>query len=201
MMELLKSIITDVLHTLYQSFWFSALLAFLFMFAYKRWKEDGVQKAVGQWIDWFRTESEFRRVFLLALYSSMVLYRTLFNRNLWLNPLVNIFGSWGFYDMEGKFTAEVAENVILFMPLIFLLFLCFRERLLPDPRFGKILRQSMRISFLCSMVIEFLQLFLHLGTWQVSDVFYNTLGGMLGGMIYWMSRRTPKRKRERERCE
>lgn len=30
-----------------------------------------------------------------------------------------------------------------------------------------------------------LQLFLRLGTWQLSDLFFNTLGGFIGGFIYW----------------
>ena len=43
-----------------------------------------------------------------------------------------------------------------------------------------------KTAFLFSLAIEFLQLFLRLGTFQLSDLFYNTLGGVLGGMIYWI---------------
>ncbi|MGH1941946.1 VanZ family protein [Enterococcus faecium] len=35
--------------------------------------------------------------------------------------------------------------------------------------------------------MEFLQLFLHIGTFQLSDLFYNTLGGGIGGVIYYLS--------------
>ena len=47
-------------------------------------------------------------------------------------------------------------------------------------------RKLSRTAFLFSLAIEFLQLFLRLGTFQLSDLFYNTLGGALGGMIYWI---------------
>lgn len=35
-----------------------------------------------------------------------------------------------------------------------------------------------------SLGIEFTQLFLRLGTFQLADLFYNTLGGFIGGIIY-----------------
>lgn len=43
-----------------------------------------------------------------------------------------------------------------------------------------------KTAFLFSVSIEFLQLFLRLGTFQLSDICYNTLGGVLGGIIYWI---------------
>lgn len=50
----------------------------------------------------------------------------------------------------------------------------------------KVLWKSIRIVFIFSFTIETLQLFLRLGTWQLSDLFYNTLGGAIGGLIYWV---------------
>ena len=46
-------------------------------------------------------------------------------------------------------------------------------------------------------MIEILQLLLRLGTFQLSDIFYNTVGGVLGGMCYWgiiKSKRSVKEK-------
>ncbi len=43
----------------------------------------------------------------------------------------------------------------------------------------------MEINFLFFLAIEFSQLFLRLGTFQLLDLFYNTLGGLLGGLVYW----------------
>lgn len=52
--------------------------------------------------------------------------------------------------------------------------------------FTSILWYSTKAAFLFSLTIEFLQLFLRLGTFQLSDLCYNTLGGAIGGVLYWM---------------
>ena len=51
---------------------------------------------------------------------------------------------------------------------------------------GKIILKSIQIAFLSSLTIELLQLFLRLGTFQISDLFFNTMGGLAGGIIYFL---------------
>ena len=41
--------------------------------------------------------------------------------------------------------------------------------------------------------IEMLQLLLRLGTFQLSDIFYNTVGGVLGGLMYCAVMKVRKR--------
>ena len=48
----------------------------------------------------------------------------------------------------------------------------------------KILWYSGKIAFVFSISIEMLQLLLRLGTFQLSNIFYNTVGGLLGGLMY-----------------
>lgn len=43
-----------------------------------------------------------------------------------------------------------------------------------------------------SNITDFLQLFLRLGTFQLSDLCYNTLGGAIGGVLYWMGWKVKK---------
>lgn len=57
----------------------------------------------------------------------------------------------------------------------------------------KILWQSGKIAFIFSISIEMLQLLLRLGTFQLSDIFYNTVGGMIGGLIYCAVMKARKR--------
>ena len=38
-----------------------------------------------------------------------------------------------------------------------------------------------------SISLEMLQLLLRLGTFQLSDIFYNTVGGVLGGLVYYVT--------------
>ena len=46
----------------------------------------------------------------------------------------------------------------------------------------KILWQSWKIAFILSISIEMLQLLFRLGTFRLSDIFYNTVGGVVGGL-------------------
>ena len=48
-------------------------------------------------------------------------------------------------------------------------------------------------AFIFSIVIEVLQLLLRLGTFQLSDIFYNTVGGVVGGVCYWGVMRVRKK--------
>ena len=45
-----------------------------------------------------------------------------------------------------------------------------------------------------SFIIEFTQLLFHLGTFQISDLTYNTLGGAVGGVIYYIGYKIISRK-------
>lgn len=197
MKEIIGTIITNVLTALYQPFWFSVLLSAMFMFLYLYSRSSaseggrGWKEAVKTWLRYFKNEPEFRRLFFFVFYITMILFRTLINRNMWLNPLSSVMGGWWIYKEDSNtgemvLTTECIENFILFMPFTVLLFWNFKKRLLGDTvRFGKTFCVSIAVVFLCSLSIEFLQLFLRLGTFQLSDLCYNTLGGGIGGLIYW----------------
>lgn len=49
------------------------------------------------------------------------------------------------------------------------------------------------VGLIFSVSIEMLQLLLRLGTFQVSDIVYNTLGGMLGGLCYIVGKKVHER--------
>lgn len=155
-------------------------------------------KAVLQrWINEFKTSSRFRKVFILVFYIAMILFRTLLNRDMWRNPVSNVIGVWGLYNENGELTTEAIENLALFIPFTVLLLWSFHEKFLGEG--AKLLRtiwQSIKIVFLFSLTIEFLQLFLRLGTFQLSDLFYNTLGGLVGGLIYWIGYKLTHRDRK-----
>lgn len=58
-----------------------------------------------------------------------------------------------------------------------------------------VLWRSALFSFAFSSALEFIQLFVHLGTWQLSDLIYNTLGGIIGGVIYWVIKKLNRRNK------
>lgn len=183
-MQIISKIVTNVLTALYQPFWFAVILSVLFMFVYKAY--PSIIQATKEWIFWFKSDSTFRRIFFLVFYTVMILFRTLLNRNMWANPVSNVIGVWGLYNAKGELTTECIENLALFIPFTILLLWVARERILPKMTIGLVLWKSTKITFLFSFAIEMLQLFLRLGTWQLSDLFYNTLGGTIGGMIYYV---------------
>lgn len=197
MENIVGTVISNILIALYQTFWFALLLSILFMFIWKNY--SSVKHAVSTWVGWFRIESSFRRMFFLIFYTSMILFRTLLNRIVWLNPVSDVMGGWWIYDKDGKLTTECFENLALFIPFTILLLWTYRERIIGEEvRLTRVLYQSTKIVFLFSFTIEFLQLFLRLGTWQLSDLFYNTLGGFIGGLIYWIGYRIQKHNKHKK---
>lgn len=190
--NILEKIITNVLAALYEPFGFSILLSFFAMFfwlfaydpdsAGKGWKN-----AMVTWYKKFKDSLFFRKLFLLSFVISMILFRTLLNRNLWMNPLSNVTGGWGIWEIvNGKrqLTTECIENVIMMMPFSALMTWTFEEKM--ENGWKKMLWQSAKIAFIFSVIIEMLQLLLQLGTFQLSDIFYNTVGGVLGGLVYYV---------------
>lgn len=183
--ELLSKIITNILTALYEPFGFSILLSFLAMFFYLyAYKPDhagnGWKSAIVTWYTEFKSSVFFRKLFFLSFTTALILFRTLLNRNLWLNPLSDVMGGWSIWatvNEERQLTTECIENIIMMVPFSAMVMWTFYVK-------EKIAYKSLKFSFLFSISIEFLQLFLRLGTFQLSDFFYNTLGGFIGGLMY-----------------
>lgn len=199
--KVIEQICEDVLAAVYQPFWAAVLLAFLFMYVYLYGKEHGWQKRellrrmFGTWMEEFKRSVLFRRLFFLAFYTALILFRTFLNRTIWYDPLEKLFGGWGFQGSR-RMTAEAIENIMLFIPFS-VLFLWMSDA--EKEQFSN--RQAMRravwkttgIVALFSLVIESGQLLFHLGTFQIADLCYNTLGGLIGSALYYIVR-TAKKK-------
>ena len=189
--KVLAKILTNILTALYEPFGFSLLLSFLAMFFYLYAYESmgagkGWKNAIVTWYQKFKESVFFRKLFFLAFVTSLILFRTLLNRQLWMNPLSDVMGGWGIWETvngEQKLTTECIENVIMMMPFSAVVMWTFEEKI--GNGWKKILWKSGKIAFIFSISIEMLQLFLRLGTFQLSDLFYNTVGGMIGGLMYY----------------
>lgn len=202
--HIIKSILTDVLTALYQSVIYSIILTYFISYYYLYTHNPidtgkGIKAANKAWFNYIKESSYFRRLILLILYTSMIIFKTLLYRGIWINPLEDVMGGWWIWkisDVTGKvvITTECFENVMLFIPftIILLLVLTEAKRLLITG--GNILWFSAKVSFCFSISIECTQLLLRLGTWQLSDLFYNTLGGFIGGLIYWIGYRIKHKK-------
>lgn len=189
-MKYLVNVIVDVLSVIYQTAGVSCLLAVLIMCVYMLGRKQGVATVARAWVYQFRQSSWFRRHFFLTFYTCMMLFRTILCRSVWGNPLENVLGIWGLHH-DGKIYTENFENLILFMPFIMLLFWAREEKdHTKDKKVQEVLLNSFEISFCFSLAIETCQLFLKIGTFQLTDLCFNTLGGMIGGVIYWGFERT-----------
>ena len=197
--DLLGKIITNILTALYEPFGFSLLLSFFAMFFYlyayhpteagKGWKS-----AIVTWYQKFKESVFFRKLFFLFFVTSFILFRTLLNRSLWMNPLSDVMGGWGIWKTvngEKLLTTEYIENVIMMVPFSATVLWTFGKKI--GNGWKKILWQSWKVAFIFSISIEILQLLLRLGTFQISDIFYNTVGGMIGGLIYCAVMKARKR--------
>lgn len=182
---MIQEITTDILTAFYEPLWFALLAAVLVMFLILYMKETGknLKNSAETWIRQFRSQKKFRFTFLLAFYTAMILFRTLLNRELWMNPLSDVMGGWLYVD--GAVNSEAVENFVLFIPFILLLFTVCEEK-------EKIILKSAKISFLFSLTIELCQVILRLGTFQFADLFFNITGGIFAGMIFWTARRIKK---------
>ena len=197
--DLLGKILTNILTALYEPFGSSLLLSFLAMFFYLYVYESigagkGWKIAIMTWYQKFKESVFFRELFFLAFVTSLILFRTLLNRQLWMNPLSDVMGGWGIWETvngEQQLTTECIENVIMMVPFSAVVMWTFEEMI--GNSLKKILWQIGKIAFCFSVSIEMLQLLLRLGTFQLSDIFYNTVGGVIGGVCYCVAMKARKR--------
>ena len=136
---IIKKIVTNILVALYQPFWMAVILSafamYLYLFSY--YKEEagkGVREAVRTWITSFRKSLFFRKLFLLFFCISLILFRTVLYRSLWVNPVSNVMGGWWIWkvDTNGEkvLTTECFENIILMFPFTVLLMWTAKEKLI-----------------------------------------------------------------------
>lgn len=189
-MESIEVIIREVLTELYSYAFASVIFAFLFWHFEQYLKEHGAEKTFKTFFRMIREESKNRWRLAFYVYLAMVLFRTLLNRFLWQNTIANVIGKWGLYNADGTIYTENIENAILFIPLSFLFLKVFADQ---------ISRNKLRTTLFAiagfSFSIEFLQLFFRLGEFQLSDLAFNTFGGVVGGLIYYVYSALRKRKK------
>lgn len=192
-MEYINVIMKDLLTMLYQYAGISTILTVLFLFMWKQ-AEEASWRQIGRNIITQLKDKSWQKRFVSTLYTVFVLQRTLFNRSPWGNPLGNIIGHWEFF-VNGVPNYDMFENFMLFIPLYPIV------RISGISRYIKHWRKYLLLSILiipleCSLGIELIQLMTRAGTFQLSDIVYNTIGGVVGGIIYWITHTVKHRKKD-----
>ena len=92
------------------------------------------------------------------------------------NRQVNLIPFSEFLILNGKIDfGEIIMNVIIFVPLGIYAGILFKEWI-----FGK----NIFFFFLTSLIVEGLQFILRVGAFDITDIITNTLGGIIGLMIF-----------------
>lgn len=90
------------------------------------------------------------------------------------------------------FLINVVGNVVAFMPFGFLVPVLYREQRKDVVYLGHFFRSFLFVSvlgFLMSLAVETVQLLTKVGCFDVDDLFLNTVGVMLGYIIYYISKK------------
>lgn len=191
--EIINSVLLKILIAFYQPFGAMLLIVFVVMFAFIYAKEhnlikkDLIKNIFLIWFSYFKESYKFRRVFFIIFFSFMILSRNVLYRDIWVNPLSDIMGGWGIYDINGNLTTEIIENSMLIIPFTIFFLWAFRKELLGDNAgLKKTLWVATRKVGMFALALELFQMLFNLGTFQISDLIYNTLDGTVGGLIYYI---------------
>jgi len=122
---------------------------------------------------------KFLYVILLILYLLLLLQMTLIGR-IHTDPLSAIFLGWlPFKRYNGTWNIDAIYNIFLLTPITF-----FINGVHPFVSQRNWKLQIVILSFLISFFIEINQLIFSIGTFQIADLVYNTLSGVIGGELF-----------------
>ena len=187
MHAIVDRICVNIISALYQYLFVSIVMAALFMLLYMECKKIGLKAVFYNWINEFKKSKEYRRIYALAVYTCLILFRTIFCRQIWGNPIGDVLGNWSLHFSDGTLSTELIENIFLFILFSMLVLWALEDKILKGRKdFLQICYGTIKISFLFSLGIELCQIVLRVGTFQISDLVTNTGGGLIGGIIYWI---------------
>lgn len=153
MYAIVDRICVNIISTLYQYLFVSIVMAALFMFLYIEWKKIGLKAVFYNWINEFKKSKEYRRIYVLAVYTCLILFRTIFCRQIWGNPIGNVLGNWSFHFSDGTLSTELIENIFLFIPFSMLMLWALKDKILKEKKdFCKSVIAQLRFPFYFRLV-------------------------------------------------
>lgn len=177
--------IKALLENLYSSLGAAIFTTLLGSFCWLYYKECGsICKMVANWKQAIKESSDFLRIVLLMFFGFNILFRTIFCREFWVNPLSDIIGNFAIFTSEGKLNEEAVGNILIFIPFSVIYAWNFDFKNKTTRYFLQSIRRTLFVVFVFSCTIELTQFFFKLGALQLSDIVFNTAGGILGCLIY-----------------
>lgn len=132
------------------------------------------------------------RIGLFVLYLCFILMSTVFSRKI-TNPYRNVLTHFFFRSGDVKWNNEIIENVLFFIPYTVFFLLAFRPK--------KPWMAALIVSAATTCLVEFSQLILWLGDFQLADMLHNTIGGMIGCAGWQLAQILAEKKRLGKRKE
>lgn len=176
MLYMLKDILKTVAVSAPVGIIFSAVI--LFIFTLKNYSVKNTLPAMANRLK----KREFRYKFYFLTYLYIIFSRTIVQRRANYEPLSDVLGGWKIF--QHKYTGldyQVIGNVIMFIPFALLLAAIVNNC---NNSLKKNLLICLGSSFAYSLFIELCQLVTKRGTFQISDLVWNTLGGLIGFIIF-----------------
>lgn len=123
-------------------------------------------------------EKQIGKIILVAGCIGAILYKTILFRHVSSEMRYNLMPFWSYkaaFAGNTGLAEEIILNILLYVPLGFVL-----RSFSPRSK----LWQCVLVSFLISFSTELVQLVFRLGLYEYDDIINNTLGGMLGAIMY-----------------
>lgn len=157
-------------------FIFTAIVVYIF-------EEIGFKRILFEIKEKFLKDYSYKWKILFYTYFYFILKKALLDRSKGMkNGLEFAFKrDWIFLVKDTWSKVQAAENILFFIPFSFFLILAFFSN--KSITKLNLLKKIIKFSFLLSLFIELTQLFLTTGTFQVSDIVYNIIGGFIGYIL------------------
>ena len=142
----------------------------------------GFEKFIFEIKEKFIKDCSYKWKILFFTYFYFILDKTLISRDIGkINSFEYAFkGGWLFLVKDTWNRVQAIENIIFFIPFSFFLILGFYD--LKRMKL-ELFKEIALISFKFSLFIELLQFIFTLGTFQLSDIVYNIIGGIIGYIL------------------
>lgn len=163
----------------------------------------------------------FKKYFSLAInqnnsfvifiaYTFLILYITLLGRHHY-DPLSAVWSGWIIKKNGNHWNFDALGNILMFIPWTLSMGFAFPrfmgynsgeeskvgsgESNPQSSRLNSTVKRALLISFCFSAFIECTQLIFSIGTFQISDLVYNTISGGIGVWVYvWVKRNIQRKK-------
>lgn len=158
------------------------LFAFIITFVIFFIEKLGLKNTIFGIKDKFIKEANYKWKILFYTYLYFILDKSLLSRS---KGMKNSFEfafkrDWLFLVKDTWSRVQAVSNILFFIPFSCFFTLAFINR---ENINLKSFKKIIKLSFLLSLFIELTQLLLTIGTFQLSDIVYNTLGGMIGYIL------------------